>query len=298
MMLGAIVGDIAGSTYEDDNCKCLDKIQLFANKSRFTDDSVLTIATADFLLRNNKVLANGETTNTGDDDALPPWERFQLCSYTQVYREWGHKFPNAGYGPSFRDWLAIAQQQQPKPYNSWGNGSAMRVSPIAWVANDLEWAMEEAKKSAEVTHSHPEGIKGAQAVAAAIFLARTGETKDGIRSFVQQKFGYNLDRSVREIRPHYDFEVSCQKSVPEAIISFLESDNFEEAIRLAISLGGDSDTIACISGSIAHAFYGSIPQYMIAYCREVLDGDLLETLDQFCERCSIHPGAAAAELKL
>mmetsp|Transcript_13777 Transcript_13777/g.17979 ORF Transcript_13777/g.17979 Transcript_13777/m.17979 type:complete len:327 (+) Transcript_13777:132-1112(+) len=279
MVLGAIIGDIAGSTYERDNCKHLDKIKLFAKRSRFTDDSVLTMATADYLMRTRKK----EDTNT---------------SYTQVYKEWGQRFPRAGYGYSFRNWLND-NNENPKPYNSWGNGSAMRVSPIAWVANDLEWAMEEAKKSAEVTHNHPEGIKGAQAVAAAIYLARTGKTKEEIRNFVQTEFGYNLHRTVDEIRPSYEFEVSCQKSVPEAIISFLDSENFEDAIRLAISLGGDSDTIACISGSIAHAFYGSIPEYMTTYCRNLLGKEetkVLETLDEFCEQFVIN--GAADELLL
>ncbi len=172
----------------------------------------------------------------------------------------------------------------PKPYGSWGNGSAMRASPIGWVAGDLDWAIEEAKRSAEVTHDHPNGIKGAQAVVAAVFLARLGATKEEIRSYVSRKFDYNLDRTVAEIRPYYSFDVTCEGSVPQAIVAFLDSSGFEDAIRKAISLGGDSDTIACISGSIAHAFYGMIPQWMTGYCLGRLDPAQLSIINDFWKR--------------
>ena len=174
----------------------------------------------------------------------------------------------------------------PKPYNSWGNGSAMRASPIAWAIDDLDDAIAEAKRSAEVTHDHPEGIMGAQAVVAAVFLGRNGESKETIRNFVADRFAYDLDRTLDEIRPPYVFDVSCQGSVPEAIIAFLESTDFESAIRKAISIGGDSDTIACISGAIAHAYYGDIPDWMINYCMNVLDVAQRSIIRDFWERYS------------
>ena len=251
MMFGAIVGDIAGSTYEWSNCKS-EECSIFRRGSTYTDDTVLTLATAKHFL-------SGE-------------------SYTSVYQSLGRSYPNAGYGGTFVQWLGL---ENPRPYNSWGNGSAMRVSPVGWVAQDLDWALKEAAESAAVTHNHPEGIKGAQAVVAAIYLARQGESKNAIKQFITEKFGYNLTRTVAQIRPEYKFDVSCQGSVPEAIIAFLESTDFEDAIRKAISLGGDSDTIACITGSIAHAFYGTIPETMIEYSRQVLDTMQLAIVDEF-----------------
>lgn len=253
-MFGAVVGDVAGSTYEAENYKGED-CEIFAFGSTFTDDSVLTLATAQHFV-------------TGE-------------SYTQVYRNFGRAYPHAGYGGNFIRWL---QHDDPKPYNSWGNGSAMRASPIGWVATDLDWALQEAKRSAEVTHNHPQGIKGAQAVAAAIYLARTGSDKQQIKSYIEQEFGYDLNRTIAEIRPTYEFDVSCDGSVPEAIIAFLESNNFEDAIRKAISVGGDSDTIACIAGGIAHAFYGDIPSNMVEYCRQSLDERLVGVMDEFWKR--------------
>ena len=240
-MFGAIVGDIAGSTYERCNFK-FESCQIFAEGSQFTDDTVLTLATADHFI-------------FGD-------------SYADVYRQFGLNYPHAGYGASFRKWFLSSNS---KPYNSWGNGSAMRVSPIGWVASDLDWALEQAKLSAEVTHNHPYAIKAAQAVVAAIFLARQKETKENIKKFISDRFNYDLARTINEIRPTYIFDVSSEGLVPEAIIAFLESENFESAIRKAISLGGDSDTIASISGAIAHAFYGNIPQWMTDYCMGLLD---------------------------
>lgn len=253
-MLGAIVGDIAGSTYERRNFK-FESCEIFAKGSRATDDTVLTLATADHFLFGN--------------------------SYAEVYRQFGRNYPHAGYGASFRKWML---SEKPEPYQSWGNGSAMRVSPIAWVADDIEWALEEAKRSAEVTHDHPNGIKGAQAVVAAVFLARQGKSKESIRSYLSNQFGYDLNRTVEDIRPDYYFDVSCEGSVPEAIVAFLDSTNFETAIRKAISLGGDSDTIACISGAIADAFYGGVPRWMKAYCMNVLDVAQRSIINDFWHR--------------
>ena len=250
-MFGAIIGDIAGSTYEHYNVKSED-CDIFAPGSIFTDDTVLTLATANHFL-------------TG----IP---------YAQAYQELGCAYPNAGYGGTFIQWL---QDDDPQPYNSWGNGSAMRASPIGWVAKDLEWALEEAQRSAEVTHNHPHGIQGAQAVASAIFLARQGQSKEDIRTFLNSHFPYDLNRSAESIRPTYDFDVSCQGSVPEAIIAFLDSSDFEDALRKAISLGGDRDTIACIAGSIAHAFYGTIPCWMKEYCTSQLVPSLKQINDSF-----------------
>ncbi len=250
-MFGAIVGDIAGSTYERHSLKS-ESCPIFADGSCFTDDTVLTLATADHFIFGG--------------------------SYAQVYRQFGRNYPHAGYGASFRAWMLAPAAE---PYNSWGNGSAMRVSPIAWAARDLEWALEEAGRSAEVTHNHPEGIKGARAVAAAVFLARTGASKEEIRSYIGQTFGYNMNRTVVGIRPVYAFDVSCSGSVPEAIIAFLDSRDFEDAIHKAISLGGDSDTIACISGAVAHAFYGEIPKWMRDYCTALLDPAQRSILDDF-----------------
>lgn len=260
-MFGGVVGDIAGSTYERDNHKSED-CRIFRHGSHFTDDTILTLATAEHLLR----------ARDG-----------QESTYATAYQEFGNRYPDAGYGGNFYHWLA-QRTSNPKPYNSYGNGSAMRVSPIGWAAQDLAWCLDEAKKSAQVTHNHPEGVKGAQAVAAAIFLARQGNSKDEIRKFVTERFGYDLDRTVAGIRPDYSFDVSCQGSVPESIIAFLDSSSFEDAIRKAISLGGDSDTIACIAGSIAQAFYGEIPSSMVTYCRGEVDASLLRIMDDFWTR--------------
>jgi len=257
-MFGAIVGDIAGSVYEVNNCKS-ENCRIFAPGSEFTDDTVLTLATAEHLLR------------VRDDSTA-------VSSYTTVYKEFARLYPWAGYGGNFNQWF---QSVDPKPYNSWGNGSAMRVSPIGWMATDLDWCLAEAAKSAAVTHNHVEGVKGAQAVAAAIFLARQGKSRDEIRAYITKQFNYDLDRTIEGIRPNYTFDVSCQGSVPEAIIAFLESVSFEDAIRKAISLGGDSDTIACITGAIAQAFYGEIPPKWVEYCRGALDASQLKIVDHF-----------------
>jgi ADP-ribosylglycohydrolase len=256
-MMGAIIGDIAGSVYEYRNCKSVE-CELFSSAATFTDDSVLTVATADVLLYGG--------------------------SYTDAYQHYGCRFPDAGYGAHFHFWIF---SENPAPYNSWGNGSAMRVSPIGLALNSLKEVLDEAERSAAVTHDHPEGIKGAQAVAAAVFLARRGETKAFIRDYVAQQFGYSLDRMLNDIRPAYSYDVSCQGSVPEAIIAFLESIDFEDALRKAISIGGDSDTIACITGSIAHAFYRVLPQQHVRSARRILSRDLLEVVDEFSDKYPI-----------
>ena len=250
-MLGAIIGDIVGSPYEFDPIKTTD-FPLFTAGCRFTDDSVLTIATA------SAILADGD--------------------YAAAYKNFGRRYPDAGYGGNFRLWLA---GENSDPYNSWGNGSAMRVSPVALAFDSIDEVLAEAEKSAAVTHNHPEGIKGAQATALAIFLARTGTSKDAIRDEIETRFTYDLDRTLAEIRPHYHFDVSCQGTVPEAIIAFLESESYEDAIRKAVSLGGDSDTLACITGSIAQAHYKQITPETARTAMSMLPADLLEVLGRF-----------------
>jgi ADP-ribosylglycohydrolase len=244
-ILGAIAGDIIGSAYEFHNTKSLD-FKLFTKRTYFTDDSVLTIATMDVLL-NKK-------------------------DYAKTYQEYGRKYTHRGYGGNFRKWICA---DNPKPYNSYGNGSAMRASPIGWYCDSIDEVLSEAKKSAEVSHNHPEGIKGAQATALAVYLARMGKGKNEIKQAIVDKFGYDLDRKLDDIRPDYEFDVSCQGSVPEAIIAFLESTDYENAVRLAVSLGGDSDTIACITGGIAEAYYKIIPDKIINYVSVLLWPDLM-----------------------
>lgn len=250
-MLGAIAGDIIGSVYEASPIKRTD-FPLFQHASTFTDDTVLTVAVADCLL-NQK-------------------------DYTTTLQEYGRKYPDAGYGGNFRQWIF---DEKPQAYNSWGNGSAMRVSPVGWAFKKLEQVLEEAEKSAAVTHNHPEGIKGAQATAAAVFLARTENSKAEIKSYIEENFAYDLSQKLEDIRPDYSFDVSCQGSVPQAILAFLESENFEDSIRLAVSLGGDSDTQACIAGSIAEAFYGSVPADIAQEVVDRLPKDLRNVTEKF-----------------
>ncbi|MDR3088711.1 MAG: ADP-ribosylglycohydrolase family protein [Desulfobulbaceae bacterium] len=233
-MLGAIIGDICGSIYESHNQVTAEPetINLIREQCFFTDDSVLTMAVA------NKILGG-----YGD--------------YGESILQWARSCPRAGYGGEFRRWF---HSENPQPYNSFGNGSAMRVSPVGWAFSSLDETLAEAEQSAACTHNHPEGVKGAQATAAAIWLARHGQSKAEIRRFITANFAYDLERSCDSIRPDYRFDVTCQGTVPEAIIAFLESKDFTQAIQLAISLGGDSDTLACITGGIAEAFYGGVPQ--------------------------------------
>ena len=250
-MIGAIVGDIIGSPYEAGGMRTTD-FPLFRATSRFTDDTVMTIATADAIL-------GGE-----------PYER--------AYRTWGRRYPRAGYGGSFLQWLSV---DDAGPYGSWGNGSAMRVSPVAFVASSAQEVLEEAKRSASVTHNHPEGIIGAQATALAVYLARTGVAKADIRRTISGRFGYDLSRTIDEIRPGYSFDVSCQGSVPEALTAFLDTADLEGAVRAAISLGGDSDTQAAIAGAAAAAFDRSVPAEIEREVRLRLPADMLDVLDRF-----------------
>ncbi|MDR2177467.1 MAG: ADP-ribosylglycohydrolase family protein [Treponema sp.] len=251
LVIGAIAGDIIGSVYEWHNVKTVD-FDLFCHKSTFTDDSVLTLATMDAIL-NQK-------------------------NYAENYQLFGRNYPHRGYGGHFHSWI---HSKNPEPYNSWGNGSAMRVSPVGWYGNSVEEVMAEAQKSAEVTHNHPEGIKGAQSTAIAIYLARKGKSKDEIKTFIMDTFQYDLERKIEDIRPDYKFDVSCQGSVPEAIIAFFESTDFENAIRLAISIGGDSDTIACITGGIAEAYYQEIPDNIIENVLKILPKELVKIVEDF-----------------
>lgn len=234
-MLGAIIGDMIGSVYEWHNIKTTD-FPLFGPGCRPTDDSVMTIAVAEGLMQ-----SYGK-----DDDAI----RQKVIDAMRFY---GRRYPNAGYGGKFYGWI---HTDDPKPYNSWGNGSAMRVSSVGWLFDDLSQVLQMAALTAEVTHNHPEGIKGAKAIAAAVFMARKGMGKAQIKTFIEEMFDYDLDTPLSLIRPAYAFDVSCQGSVPQAIRAFLEADSYEQAVRLAVSLGGDSDTIACMAGAISEAAFG------------------------------------------
>ena len=262
-MYGAILGDIIGSPYEFDQGHKTKDFPLFSRNSKFTDDSVMTLAVADAFL------------------SLPPEaseveiRRFLVRSM-QTY---GRKYPYAGYGGMFRRWL---KDPNPQPYGSYGNGSAMRVSSAAWLFDDLETVRHMAQLSAEVTHNHPEGIKGAEAIASAIFLARTGSTKAEIKNYIEQQFHYDLSRTCDEIRPTYRHVESCQETIPESITAFLEGNSFENVIRTAVSLGGDCDTLTAIAGSIAEGFYG-VPEELKQQCRERLPEDLRKVLRRFEE---------------
>ena len=247
-MIGAVAGDIVGSVHEFQPIKTKD-FPLFSPRSRFTDDSVLTIAVAKAILEGS--------------------------SYREAIHSFGRSYPDAGYGGRFIGWLA---SPDPKPYQSFGNGSAMRVSPVGFAFETVEEVLSEARESAVCSHDHPEGIKGAQATALAIFRARKGSGKKEIRKEIEGRFGYDLGRRLREIRPSYSFDETCQGSVPEAIISFLESVSWEDAVRNAVSLGGDADTLACIAGGIAEAFYGPLPDAVVREVRSRLPAELWETV--------------------
>lgn len=250
-MLGAIAGDIIGSVYEYHPLKTK-SFPLFGETSKFTDDTVLTIAAASAILNS--------------DD------------YGASIAMFAGRYPHADYGGLFTRWL---QSLNKSPYNSWGNGSAMRVSPVGFAFDSVDEILNEARKSAEVTHDHPEGIKGAQATALAVYLARTGTSKGEIKGEIVKRFAYDLSRKLDEIRPAYSYDVSCQGTVPEAIIAFLESESFEDAIRNAVSLGGDSDTLACITGGIAQAFYREIPDEIKTAVHARLPLEFIQIIDQF-----------------
>ena len=261
-MLGAIVGDIVDSVYEFNNTKDYN-FHMVTPRSRFTDDTVMTLAVAEWLTEDK----------THSESYL-----------IKCMQELGRKYPNVGYGGTFRRWL---YRKNPKTYNSWGNGSAMRVSPVGYFAHNLGETMELAKTSAEVTHHHPEGIKGAQAIASAIYLARQGKAKKDIQQYVSDTFDYDLNRTIDLIRPAYTFDVSCMGSVPEAIIAFLDGNDFKDTIRKAVSIGGDSDTFGAMAGSIAQAMYG-MPKPLAGYCYECLTPELRSILDEFEDMTDHH----------
>lgn len=258
-MYGAILGDIIGSPYEFDIGDKTKDFPLFSEESHFTDDTIMSIAVAEALM------------DAPDDEEVI---RRRLIDAMQKY---GKRYPHAGYGGMFRRWL---RAKDPQPYNSWGNGSAMRVSSVAWLYNDIETVRRIARLSAEVTHNHPEGIKGAEATASAIFLGRTGHSKAEIKAYIENEFHYDLSRTCDEIRPSYYHVESCQETVPEAITAFLEGESFEDVIRTAVSLGGDCDTLTCIAGSMAESFYG-VPEEFIRECQTRLPADLQALLRRF-----------------
>ena len=266
-MLGAISGDIIGSVYEGKKRWMVERSPdfepLFSPKARFTDDTVLTVAVADALL--------------------------QGLDLTGVLKEYYWRYPGAGFGGDFKNWAA---SEETEAYHSWGNGSAMRVSPVAWAFDTVDEVLQRAKETARVTHSHPEGIKGAQATALAIFLARTVAAKWEIQEEVERRFQYDLSFALDDIRPFFTFDSSCQGTVPQAIVAFLESTDFENAVRLAISLGGDCDTLACIAGSIASAFYGGVPGPIREQALAHLDDPLSEVVAAFEERYPLSAGIA------
>ncbi|MGC9384719.1 MAG: ADP-ribosylglycohydrolase family protein [Kosmotogaceae bacterium] len=250
-MIGAIAGDIIGSVYEGTPIKTID-FPLFQNSSTFTDDTVLTIAVADSILSGTK--------------------------YEEKLKEYFRRYPDSGFGGMFSQW---ARSENKKPYNSWGNGSAMRVSPIGFAFDNMKKVLEEAERSSKVTHNHPAGIKGAKATAAAVFLARNGATKEDIKDSVENTFNYNLSESIDSVRKWYRFDVSCQGTVPYAIRSFLDSEDYEDAIRKAISLGGDSDTLACITGGISQAYYKHIPEKIKKEVMKRLPEEFIVIIEKF-----------------
>ena len=256
-MLGAIVGDVLGSIHEHNPIKTKNFELLNAN-CVFTDDTVMTVAVADSLM-------NG-------------------TPYVESLQMWGSSYPSAGYGCWFNEWI---YSDSPEPYNSFGNGSAMRSSSVGWLFDDDTSVLKEAEKSAVITHNHPEGIKGAQAVALGVFLGRTGNTKKGIQDKLEVCFNYDLGQKLDRIRPLYTHDLTCQGSVPQAIIAFLESDDFEDAIRNAISLGGDADTQACIAGALAEAYYMIIPDQIKQFVLNKLTPDISEVLNQLHSRTKV-----------
>ena len=265
-MYGAILGDIIGSPFEFDRGDKTKDFKLFSRRSHFTDDSVMTLAVCEALLK------------VGQDATVKEIEDAVISSM----QSWGRRYPHAGYGGYFRRWLTACH---PEPYNSFGNGSAMRVSAVGWLYDSLENTRTVAKATANVTHNHPEGIKGAEATASAIFMARNGSSKEEIKKYIENEFHYDLNRTLDEIRPSYHMDETCQKTVPEAIIAFLEAKDFEDAIRNAVSLGGDTDTLGAITGSIAEAYYG-IPEWLMTECRKRINRDMRVVLDDFNDALS------------
>lgn len=260
-MYGAILGDIIGSPFEFDRGDKTKDFKLFSRRSHFTDDSVMTLAVCEALLK------------VGQDATVKEIEDAVITSM----QSWGRRYPHEGYGGYFRRWLTA---RHPEPYNSFGNGSAMRVSAAGWLYDSLEKTRVVAKATANVTHNHPEGIKGAEATASAIFMARNGSSKEEIKKYIENEFHYDLNRTLDEIRPSFHMDETCQKTVPEAIIAFLEARDFEDAIRNAVSLGGDTDTLGAITGSIAEAYFG-ISETLISECRNRINKDMRDVVDTF-----------------
>jgi ADP-ribosylglycohydrolase len=271
VMIGAIIGDVIGSVFEWHNTKSTE-FDLYSRFTRFTDDTALTIAVADAILHLPKhkfvIVEN----------------HLRKRMYSSKLKQYARWYPNVGYGESFERWV---KSESSRPYRSYGNGSAMRVSPIGYAFTTIDEVRLEARRSAAVTHNHKQGIRGAEAIASAIFLARNERSKEEIKSYIKKEFRYNLDLTLDQIRPSYTFHSSCQGSVPQAIIAFLESADFEDAIRKAISLGGDSDTIACMTGGIAQSFYKQIPSDMISEVMLRLDLSLKKVVYQFNERFGV-----------
>jgi len=258
-MIGAILGDMIGAPFEFDRGSKTKAFPLFRRESNFTDDSVMTIAVAEALT---------ESRGKSDDEIK--------TALVRSMQKWGRRYPDAGYGGRFFRWLFT---DNPQPNNSYGNGSAMRASAAGWLYDDLSETRHMAALTAEVSHNHPEGIKGAEATAAAIFMARTGSSKAEIKAYTEQEFGYDLSRSCDELRPGNRMNETCQVTMPLVFAAFLDSTDFEDTIRNAVSLGGDTDTIACIAGSIAEAFYG-VPEDIAAEGRSRLPEDLLAALSR------------------
>lgn len=259
-MFGAILGDMIGAPYEFDRGNKTKSFPLFSSESEYTDDTAMTIAVAEALM---------DTLGKPDEDVR--------SALIQSMHYWGRRYPNAGYGGMFYRWLLSGSTQ---PYGSYGNGSAMRVSSAGWLYDSLETTRRIAALTAAVTHNHPEGIKGAEATASAIYLARTGSGKTEIKDYIVREFGYKLSRTCDQIRPTYYHVETCQKTVPEAITAFLEGTDFEDVIRTAVSLGGDCDTLTCIAGGIAEAFYG-VPEPLVAECKARLPEDMRAVLERF-----------------
>lgn len=262
-MYGAIIGDIIGSKFEFDRGNKSREFELFTKLDMFTDDTVMSVAVAQAIM----------------DAGKEADEKTVKANLIKSMKKWGQKYPHAGYGGRFIDWVL---SDDPKPYGSYGNGSGMRVSAVGWAYDTIERTREVARWTAEVTHNHPEGIKGAESVAAAIFMARSGASKEAIRSYIIAEFGYDLSRTLDEIRPYYHHVEDCMKTIPEAFECFLEAESYEDCIRNVMYIGGDTDTLGAIAGAIADAFWG-IPMSFITAANEYLDDELLEVIEKFYE---------------
>lgn len=260
-MIGAMIGDIAGSRFEFDRGDKSRDFELFTKRCYFTDDTVMTAAVAEALMDSGK-----------DAD-----EKTVKSNLIRSMKKWGQKYPDAGYGGRFISWVL---SEDPKPYGSYGNGSGMRVSPAGWFYDTIERTREVARWTAEVTHNHPEGIKGAESTAAAIFLARNGASKEEIKRYIEDEFGYDLSRTLDEIRPTYGHVEDCMRTMPEAFECFLEAESYEECLRNVMYIGGDTDTLCAIAGAIAEAFWG-IPQEIISNGKAYLPEDILNVVKRF-----------------